>query len=273
MNRSGLDWDLVVTRSEADMRSRIHDRADAAAWLLIVGGDTSFRIAASEIMKRQLDKKPVPRLAFFGAGSANDLTRGLGIRNLRHLCGLIRRNQVRQMDVGWVCTESPPREHCFLGSMSLGLGVLVNREMARTRGKSGRPLAAWIPGAAALRKVFHSHDLPMDLSVDGRSGCYSLAVVLNGPYYAGGLRLVPEASFFDRKLNLVLLSTRGWLRTLTVGVAVLAGRRLKAETAGSWKLESTHPFFIQVDGDVFAAGRTCTVGLHAAALTVAAVTV
>lgn len=272
MNRSGLDWELVVTRNEEHMCSQIQDRADTAAWLLIVGGDTSFRIAASEIMKRHQDKKPVPRLAFFGAGSANDLTRGLGIRNLRHLCGLIRRNQVREMDVGWVRTQSPPREHCFLGSMSLGLGVLVNREMARTRGKSGRSLAAWAPGVVALRRVFKSHDLPMDLSVDGRPGRYSLAVVMNGPYYAGGLQLVSEASPFDRKLDLVLLSTRGWLRTLTVGVAVLAGRRLKAETAGSWKLESKHPFSIQVDGDVFAAGRTCTVGLHAAALTVAAMT-
>ena len=90
LKRSGLDWELVVTRSEAHMRGQIHDCADTAAWLMIVGGDTSFRIAASEILDRHQEKKPIPPLAFFGAGSANDLTRGLGIRNLRHLCGLIR---------------------------------------------------------------------------------------------------------------------------------------------------------------------------------------
>jgi len=270
LQRSGLDWELVVTRNKADMRSRIQACADTAAWLLIVGGDTSFRIAASEILDRHHEKKTIPRLAFFGAGSANDLTRGLGIRNLRHLCGLIRQNQVRQMDVGWVRTESPPREHCFLGSMSLGLGVLVNREMARTRGESGRPLAAWIPGAVALRRVFNSHDLPMDLSVNGRPVTCSLAVVLNGPYYAGGLRLAPEASPFDHKLDLVLLSTRGWLSTLVAGVAVLVRRRLKAETGSDWNLKSKETFSVQLDGDVFPAGRACTVGLHAAALSVAA---
>ena len=160
---------------------------------------------------------------------------------------------------------------CFLGSMSLGLGVLVNREMARTRGESGRPLAAWMPGAVALRRVFKGHDLPMDLSVNGRPGTCSLAVVLNGPYYAGGLRLAPEASPFDHKLDLVRLSTRGWARTLITGVAVLAGRRLKVERASGWKLESEHSFSVQLDGDVFPAGRACTVGLYAAALTVAAV--
>ena len=98
-------------------------------------------------------------------------------------------------------------------------------------------------------------------------------MALNGPFYAGGLRLAPEASPFDHKLDLVLLSTRGWLGTLAAGVAVLAGRRLEKETASGWKLESQHPFSVQVDGDVFPAGRSCTVGLHAAALRVAAVTV
>jgi len=270
LGRSGLGFTTIITRDETHMRRQIHACAERCAWLLIVGGDTSFRIAATELLLQSGKRKELPSLAFFGAGSANDVVHALGIRGSRHLCELIRDDRVGRMDVGWVRTESPREEHLFLGSMSLGLGVRVNREMARTRGQSGRPVAAWIPGAAALRRAFAGNELPMRLTVNGRSGRYSLVAVMNGPRYAGGLRIAPDASVFDHRLDLVLLSTRGWPGTMVAAAGVVAGRRLPVETADEWRIEAENRFSIQVDGDVFPSGKSCTVGVHAAALKVAA---
>lgn len=272
LQRWGLDYRILVTRSEAHLRREVGDHKDYSGWLMIAGGDTTFRIAVEEILASRGAGGKVPRLAFFGTGSANDVMRGMGIRGIRHLLRLIRSNSVRWMDIGLVKTESPAASHCFLGSMSLGLGVVVNREMARTRGEAGRPLAAWLPGIMAMHRAFRGGGLPMELSVNRRQGEYSLAVVLNGPYYAGGLKLSPRASLFSQSMDLALLSSRGWITTLGTGVGLLAGRRrgLELETGTGWLLESPQPFEIQVDGDVFSAGRGCKIDLIPAALPVAA---
>jgi len=270
LQRSGLDYRLVVTSSEAHLRSQVRHWSTGAAWLMVVGGDTSFRIAAAEVLEQRHGEKKSANLAFCGAGSANDVMRSLGIRSSRHLCELIRHNRVRHMDVGWVRTDSPAARHCFLGSMSLGLGVAVNREMARTHGASGKPVADWGPGLAALRRVFREKELPMELDVNGRTGRYSLAAVLNGSHYAGGLKPARGASPFNRRLELLLLSTHGWRETLAVGATLLAGRRLTVDAGLGWRLTAPQPFDIQIDGDVFPAGRGCSVEVQAAALPVAA---
>ena len=273
--RHGLAHRVFVTRSEAHLRELAQEFASSGEWLVVAGGDTSFRIVATEVLKVRGDGETGPSLGFYASGSANDIARGLGVGNAESLCRLILAKKTRIMDVGRVVFQKTGRVECFVGSLSLGLGVAVNREMAEKQGSRGRSVAGWGAGTRAIRRAFRSPEVPLGIRISASgievTGSFTLVSFMNTPYYAGGLRPAPDASPFDGELDAVCVSTGSWRNTLIAGVGLLLGirRGFKIFRSDCFQLRAERDFHVQLDGDVFHAGSECRIDLLPLGLRVA----
>lgn len=225
----GIPTKWFLSQSEAHLIELARTLAHSYTMVTAVGGDTTFTLTAAEIINGGMDVT----LGIVGTGSANDISRGLGIYDLDALCEAIIAGRVRRMDAG--CLFLPDRQHplYFMGALSLGLGVDVNLFIAEARrrlpllNRGGSAVQA-LTGIAAMRHAFSRKSVPdrIQLKTDGccREVYFSLALFANTPYYANGVRLLPEATPFDGRLHCCIIHTRSLSQTLRLSPKIIGGR-------------------------------------------------
>ncbi|MCK4764971.1 MAG: hypothetical protein KAW12_22420 [Candidatus Aminicenantes bacterium] len=282
--KAGIDYDLFISTSEEHLRRLAGVAAGSRAAIIGVGGDTTFKIIAAEILKKRSREKtqPAPVLGMIGAGSANDIARALQVRDVAALCEAVRDGAIREMDTG--CLRIAGREEplWFLGSLSAGLGAAVNRYIeafCRRHPRLGKfPLFGQaLPGTAAVRHAFINRLVPLEavLEYDGtkKEIVFSLLVFANIPYYANGMRFHPRISPFDGQLDAVVIHT-GSLRH-TLKFALRAGRQKHFQdkefeiiSSPSFRLTFPDPVDVQLDGDIVGGLESFEVSLLPGALRV-----
>lgn len=264
--RAGIPHDLFVSASEDHLRQSVRRARGSYPYLVAVGGDTTFKIVAGEILaanSRDRSQRP-PVLGMIGTGSANDITRSLGIDKADDLCRAICQGLVKDMDVGCLQVDSQPEPVLFLGNLSIGLGAFVNRYIdafgRRHRWLRKSPITGQLlPGFMGIYRAFSHHQVPLTarLEVPGSSWdmAFSLLLVANIPFYAHGLSLSPASTPFDGQLEAAVILTRSFSRTLRFGWRAVRHRH--RETPGfniipfpSLRLSFPGKMDIQVDGDI-----------------------
>jgi len=262
--RKGIPYELVVTTSEEELRLLARDAPEHYDRVIVAGGDTTFAIVVSEFLHRETKGIALPPLGFAGMGSANDLCRGLGLDSLSTLCDAMHDNLTRRMSVGQVETEGDERVLLFLSSMSLGLGVSVNRHIGRIFETypwlaRHRHLGQFLAGMAGVRRSLKRDDLPQTLTLawnrNRRKMLYSLLVFLNTGTYANGIPLAPDADAFDTRLVCAAVRTRTLGETLSFYRAAKKGRHLvrrefEMVRASRFVFRSLTPVDIQLDGQI-----------------------
>ena len=200
--RRAYSVEFVETNSREDLQSRIRTAADQrCATMIAMGGDGTLQLLVREVIASKVTVGVIP------TGGGNDFAAALGISgNLQTAVDTIVAGRTRLLDV--------VRAHFSTGDDALylgGGGIGLDAEAARYA--SGRFLnwpgrlrylasaIAALRGFAGieLRAEFPENDLP---KIAKR---VLLAAALNTPTYGGGLRLAPEASLDDGKLEVVLL--------------------------------------------------------------------
>ncbi|HLP58029.1 MAG TPA: acylglycerol kinase family protein, partial [Candidatus Deferrimicrobium sp.] len=90
---AAVDMDFIVTESEDHLRYLAASAAKTPGLydaIIGVGGDTTFNIIATEILKnRNEDPAPTLTVGMIGTGSANDVARGLGLETTAAACRAI----------------------------------------------------------------------------------------------------------------------------------------------------------------------------------------
>ncbi len=286
LGKGNLDVDFIVTESETHLRRMAASAAQTPGkYDAIVGGggDTTFNIIAAEILKPRETSHPAPApiLGLIGTGSANDITRGLGLQSVETACRAIINGAFKKMDVGCVKifkhTPSQPLQPqpepgtlFFLGTVSLGLGVFVNRYVESFRQRRQtlskvKPFDQLLPALYAIHDSFSRKKVPLRVEMayhDPGSGEkiiqpveFSLLVFLNTPFYANGLKLGEDNGLFDGLLDCFILRTKSFYRTLRQGIR-LQGR--KDSPGNEWtslrsawyKISASQAMDIQVDGEI-----------------------
>jgi diacylglycerol kinase family enzyme len=219
----GIPYDLFVSESERDLRKMSIEVMHQYKDIIAVGGDTTFNIIASEILNHEIPAHPLPRLGIIGTGSANDVCRGLGIEKMESLCDCLVGEKIRKMDVGLVEISGVQQRYYFLGSMSAGLGPVVNQYVDQFNRKY-RGLTRFTPGGQVLVggmgvfKAFARKQVPLTLTLFSDQNeekiSFSLLVFLNTRYYANGLNLNDETSAFDGRIDCMALHTTSVWETL-----------------------------------------------------------
>ena len=250
--------------------------------VILVGGDTTFTIVASEFLRNEKESGALPPLAFAGTGSANDVCRALDVHSFEKLCLAVRAARIRAMDVGSVRPSGAEEPLLFLGNMSLGLGTSVNRHIESLANKGGKAfrfgvLSQALAGVAGVRRSFAAGGLPRTITLGwGRSKrriLFSLLTFSNIGYYANGLRLAPSADPFDKRLTCVTVNTGSFLETLRAQWAVRRGvhegrREFNIIQASRFTLSTDQPLDIQLDGEIHTGVEKCVISTMSARLPV-----
>ena len=271
-----IDFDLTVTESENHLRQLAAELTPNYDIIIGVGGDTTFNIIAGEILKKgKLEYSP--NLGMIGTGSANDITRGLGINNIEDTCAAIVKSSTRKMDVGTLkiiksdsrTSDSQSPLRFFLGTLSLGLGTTVNRYIEEFHSRHKilsriNPFDQLFTGLYAIHDSFSKNKVPLTIdltyhdiiSTESRTKptTFSLLVFLNTPYYSNGIKLGEDNGLFDGYLDCREIHTHSFSHTLWTGIRIGRGILKPGEVtsiqSNLFKLSSKQTFDIQVDGEI-----------------------
>ncbi len=259
--KQGLPYELNVSESEAHLRDLAREKAREFGVLAAAGGDSTFQIVAEEIARAGAGA----RLAMFGLGSSNDITREFGLETLEKSVDALAGGRSRRVDLG--CVENggaAPRY--FIGQASIGLGVFVNQYAARVA--SRRPAFARFQNAVGfwgVARACRKKQVPVPLEVESPGlkvrGRFLAANFANIRFWATGRKLVPQARPDDGMLDACLIREGSLLRLARLDVSIRRGRHLRSADviflrSPAFEITSEKAFAVQVDGEVLGGGGT-----------------
>ena len=231
----GIPFDLFISRSEEHLRQLAHECAVKYNRIVAVGGDTTYKIVAKELLalpREPGQKRPV--LGMLGTGSANDVVRSLGTFDVKDLCKALAGDKIGRMNVGKIKIDGRQSD-LFLGAVCMGLGTTVNLyidSFNRRHPQMAKSdlIGQVIAGLMAMRCSFREEQVPMTATLswerESRLVNFSLLAFLNVPFFASGILFVPDQSAFLRLLDIVIVDTLTIPSTLGVALAAVRGKHL-----------------------------------------------
>ncbi|MEA3422127.1 MAG: diacylglycerol kinase family protein [Acidobacteriota bacterium] len=278
LKKYSIYYKLFITQSEEHMKQLARDLAKENRIIVGVGGDTTMTLIATEI----LDLKSDSILGMIATGSANDIIRGIGCYNMEAQVRAVKTGRVKKMDVGQIEIDGLSNPITFLGSVSLGLGVTVNRyvEEVFTRhplwSKYGLTTQT-ITGIFSIGKSFTKKDVPDSVMIKTdkfqNQVDFALIVFANVPSYASGLKVTPNASPFSGNLECCVINSISMFRSLDIGIQTKRGRHLKRDevqmiTDTNFEVIPEEKIDLQYDGKIIEGVRKFRVSVLPAALNV-----
>ncbi len=231
MKHYDIPFRWFTSKSEAHLKDLARTLLQDYAVITAVGGDTTFTLIATEILNSGVDAT----LGIVGTGSANDIARGLGVYEMDAFCSALRAQQIRRMDAGCLLLSDHTEPIFFMGALSMGLGVEVNLYIAKARErhpvlKRGGSTIQALTGVFAVREAFLNQSVPDRINLDTgktkRDVEFSLLVFANTPYYANGIRLLPDATPFDGRIHCCSVQTRSLTETVNISRTVAKGNHM-----------------------------------------------
>jgi YegS/Rv2252/BmrU family lipid kinase len=222
--------------------------------VLASGGDGTVTACAASLVG-----SGVP-LAVIPAGTGNLLARNLGLpRDLADALTVAFTGTDRPLDVG-IANGAP-----FLAMAGLGLDA----KMLESTSELAKKRFGW--AAYAFSALRHLRDRPMRVTLqteDGRPRHHRASGVIVGNVGAlqGGLPLLPDARPDDGRLDVVVLSARGWASWPLIAADVLrrAGTtsRVARLTFRELRVDADRPHSWEIDGELMGAARRLVITIH-----------
>lgn len=254
--RLGLHFEAALTRAPGEA-TELARRAALDGWPLVVavGGDGTL----SEIVHGVTDAQDTPRAAVSALliGRGGDAARNLGLAaDWRAAARRLLAGDEVTLDLGAAAWPDGRRRY-FVNSAGAGFDAAVARRAAGFRGPGTVPYLA-----AVLVTLARHRPVEAEVEIDGAVGWrgrLTSAVVANGAWFGGGMKIAPDAAPGDGRLDLVILGDLGraelvrWLPSVYRGGHV-RHPRVAVASGGAFALRAAEPLPVQVDGD--AAGTT-----------------
>jgi diacylglycerol kinase (ATP) len=251
LTRLGLSFEAAETRHRGHA-TELARRAAAAGWPLVVavGGDGTL----NEVVNGVTDVQAAP-MATTGAiltGRGCDAWRNVGLARDPSLAArrLIDGTDA-VLDLGLAEWPDGTRRY-FVSAAGAGFDAAVARRAASRAGAGTLPyLRAILESLAAHRA------LPATLQADDATlpaGPLTAAVVANGPYFGGGMKIAPSAEASDGVLDLVVVGDLGRAELIRWLPALYRGRHLANPKVSSRRVSrvavgSLTPLPTHVDGE------------------------
>ncbi|CAN7441847.1 YegS/Rv2252/BmrU family lipid kinase [Knoellia sp. LjRoot47] len=229
---SAMDGAHALERGRAAIR-------DASVDVVVVaGGDGMVHLGVNLVAGTD-----VP-LGIIAAGTGNDNARELGlpVRDAAKAVERITRGATRRIDAARVIDpHGDPR--WFVGVLAAGFDAVVNERANGWRWPKGQMRY----NLAIARELGVFKPIPYVVEIDGtrHETKAMLVAVANGPAYGGGMKVVPEASYDDGMLDVLILHEVSIPTLLRVfpkvfkgehvshpAVEILRGRRVRLEAKG-----------------------------------------
>ncbi|MCD6517458.1 MAG: hypothetical protein J7L72_08610 [Candidatus Aminicenantes bacterium] len=260
LKKNSLSFKWFDSESENHLMQLAREKAESFQVIMIVGGDTSFQIVASEIYKTPYN----PALCMIPTGSANDIAKSLDSCSSKSILASLKEGKTHRMDICLLDIKGRSEKIYFVGSLSLGLGVTINQFISEywkrhpvqaKLGKGFQVMAGFLGG----RDSFKKNKIPLKIRLSGENFetevAFSIIIFSNVPCYAGGLRVCPDTSPFDGKINCSIVSSTSLLQTTKLAYLVLRGKHVKRKEiqffrSKDFTVKSHEPMSVQYDGKV-----------------------
>ncbi|MFB0564646.1 MAG: diacylglycerol kinase family protein [Candidatus Aminicenantaceae bacterium] len=255
LQRFDIKYDLIVTRSEEDLKELAREKIESEKIIVGAGGDSTFNIILNEIVQKEAEVA----LGMIGLGSSNDVTKEFEIDSLEKACAALKRGRTKRIDVGCI-TKDKKILRCYLGQANIGLGVLVNKyveEMIFRKPKVGK--IQTLAGAFGIINTYSSQQIPLPLTIESErgkiDGNFVLALFNNIRYWATGKKATPHALPDDGLLDCCLIKECTLPHFAHIVFLSKKGKHASAEEveifqSKYFEISSGKEFEIQTDGEI-----------------------
>jgi len=257
----GRPFSLFVTTRPREATSSAREASLGGAGLVIaVGGDGTLQEVVNGLMEAGADLARSPQLGIVNAGTGHGFAQSLGLpAGLDDQCAAIAGGTVRRIDIGRASFTNGggrPIERYFVNECQAGIGGLVVEKVQAGHKRLGGSLAF---GLATLAAALSYRDRPIRFSVDGGAelaGTFIGIVAANGRMMAGGMRLAPQATVEDGRLDLLFMHGQTLAARLWTFPKIYSGRHIGSPKfsylrAKSLSLASDEPVSFEADGEPF----------------------
>ena len=185
--------------------------------LVVVGGDGMAHLGVNVCVEAQIP------LGIVAVGTGNDSARELGFPILDPVAGVkfIIEHLDSKRRVDAIRLETSTGMHWVIGSASAGFDALVNRRANQLKWPKGQRRYE----VAMLLELAKFKPLKYVVEIDGQKSSFSamLCAIANGPAFGGGMRIAPEASMIDGKLDLFVVHSISRLELIKIFPKVYTG--------------------------------------------------
>src|SRR5512141_998918 len=257
----GGAFSISVTRRPNDAISSAR-RASlrGAALIIAVGGDGTIQEVVNGLMRAGNPMERRPQLGLINAGTGHGFAQSLGLpAGLEDQCAAIAFGTVLRVDIG----RATYKDRCgrrieryFVNECQAGIGGRVVEKVQAGHKKLGGFLAF---GLATLTAALRYPNRSIRFSVDDgpdEEGRFVGIVAANGSVMAGGMRLAPEATVEDGRLDILFMHGQALAERLRNFPKIYSGTHLgspkfSCRRGRSLSLSSDEPVAFEADGELF----------------------
>ena len=274
---SELDLDVITTTGRAHAIA-IGERAGRQGYELVItlGGDGTINEVANGVL---MAGAPAPLLAALPGGNANVFTRNMGYPNepidaTSYLLKAIRDGRKTEVGVGVLETPTLNRYFLFNAGMGVDAAVLARMHERRTSGKKASDFTyALLAARELLQWVNRKHP---SLKVADTRAHFALIVNLAPWSYVGKRALNPSPhAEHATALDLYAPTTMSLTSLTRFARAIFTGSDLSNDPEvvtlhdrSEIELSSSHPLWVQVDGEPLVQATTARLRHIPGALTI-----
>ena len=247
----GVRNHVHVTSQAGEAIDVAHRFGHAGTRLVIaVGGDGTV----NEVVNGLLDAGGATVLGVIPAGRGVDFTRSLNVpRNFSAAVNQIIEGAYRRIDVGRA-TFSDGGSRFFVNAAGLGFDTTVAEGAMRSRLPGGSlPYISAVLGA-----IVRYRTMEIDLDADGDKirGRAASAIVANGRFLGGGMKLVPSADLADGLVDLAILGDLTRRDLIVSAPRVYRGAHVNHpkfthRPIRSVTITTGAPIRVQLDGEIY----------------------
>jgi diacylglycerol kinase (ATP) len=241
-----IDHRVLVAGSARDMESMCRAAAEGgAAVVAVIGGDGTVSCAANGLLGSDA------ALAVLPGGTGDDFASVIGVRRFDAAVGLLANPKTVAIDVVRVTTGAVVRH--FVNVAGAGFDSDVNETadgMTVKVGSTGTYIAAMVKTLSRFSPAHYEVQIDdRPLSVDAM-----LTVVGNGRSYGGGMKVLPQASLVDGRVDVCIveaLSKAAFLRAFPrVFTGSLARHpKVQMHTGSRVSVEANRKIQVYADGE------------------------
>lgn len=267
---------LVVAASAEHVSELARDAAaEGYARVVAAGGDGTVQAVLNGLMATQ---EPRAALGIVPIGSGNDLARSLALpRSPAGALEIALHGAVSLIDLGRAHANGQSR--WFGSAAGVGFDAQVATAMAGKRGALQRGKLGYLAATLAELRRTQNHRVRLTVQHDGKSRTEErtvlLAVVANGAFYGGGMRIAPDATVTDGQLDLITIADVSRLTALRQLPNLYRGTHLRHPAVAATRVTAVEiepltgaPLALHLDGEPWQQGPV-RIELHPAVVAVA----
>lgn len=216
LRAAGLEHETRITAGPGDATGLTRKAlGEGYRTIVVVGGDGTVNEVVNGFFDGEKWLGSGARFGLISRGTGGDLIKTLDLpKDEGQAIERLKAGRVRRIDLGRVRftdhAGSPALRHFInIGDLGLG-GDTVARVNRTTKALGGKVSFLW--GTLATVAGYQNKDL--EIGIDGGQpirGRMCMAVVANGQYFGGGMRIAPEAVMDDGLFDIVTVGDLGKL--------------------------------------------------------------